>query len=462
MRKNILLLLLCLPSILLFAQIENGGFETWENIELFESPDDWMTTNSEFPVADAVEKSTDAQDGMYSVKLTTVTVEEDTAFGFVLMGSADDEDFTGVPYSGTIDGIRGHYKCDIQANDSALVLVVGSYQGTPYEPEAFYIHGTQNTWATFEFALSQTMQVDSLTVGIASSDAMNEIAVPGSWIQVDSIALKGATAPALSNYSFENWTATSYDKPDGWSTINQLTGGVVSPVVQSTNAYQGSYAVELQTVEVMDFDGDTIRGVIANGDIAISDSLTSTGGIPYTLEPDSLMGYYVFDTQSADSAFGFIRFWNSTGNVEFQYFALSPTGSSYEQFGVPLSLSAAPDSMMVLFIGGEEPGTSLILDEIMLTGGNVGLQELNILNSIKTYPNPASEELFYSFSIVQSSDIKSSIYDLQGKLIYDSPLENFSPGEYTQQLNIKDLNSGIYILNLTINGQKYEQKISIE
>jgi hypothetical protein len=462
MRKSILLLLLCFPSLYLLAQIENGGFETWENIPLFESPDDWMSTNSEFPGTNAVEKSTDAQDGMYSVHLTTVTVQQDTAFGFVLIGSADDDDFTGIPYSGTIDGIKGHYKCDIQNNDSALVLVVGSYQGTSYEPESFYIHGAQNSWTTFDFSFSQTMQVDSITVGIASSDAMNESAVPGSWIQVDSIALLGSSAPALDNYSFENWTTTSYDKPNGWSTINQLTGGILEPVVQSSNAYQGNYAVELKTLQATDFDGDTISGIIANGDISISDSLTSTGGIPYTLQPDSLMGYYVFDTQTPDTAYGFIRFWNSSGNVEFQYFSLEPTGSSFEQFSIPLSLSASPDSMMVLFMGGRQLESSLILDDISLSGGNVGLQELDILNSIKTYPNPAYNELHYSFFIAQSSDIKTSIYDLQGKAIYESSFENFNPGKYTQQLDIEQLHSGMYIFNLNINGQNYEQKIVIE
>ncbi len=457
MKKSILCYFLLLIPIGAFSQIQNGGFETWDDVFLYESPEVWRTTHTEIPGTDAVDKNTDAQDGTFSVHLKTVDVLGEKLFGYVLIGEADDDDYTGVPYSGTISSINGYYKSDIQTGDSALVLVAASYQGVDYDPEFFYLHGEETNWTSFSFSFTQSMQVDSVTIGIASSDAINESAVEGSWILVDNISFQGSNAPALSNHSFEDWEDISYEKPDGWF-INLYGAGVVAPIVKSTNAYSGSYAIEILSIDGSDIGDDTISGILTNGVYTSTDSLIFSGGVPFTLEPEELMGYYI----ATDTIHGLIEFWNNSDIVEHEYIQLLPAGNTYQSFTVPLDLSAAPDSMLIYFFSGNELGSSVLLDDLTLLGGNVGVQELNFINNFKIYPNPNAETLYYSYAIDKASKVSVILYDIQGRMVYNGQSSDLNPGEHTGQLDITKLKKGTYLFNLLINGQVYEQKVVID
>ncbi len=457
MKNFILCLLLSMISLNVFAQIQNGGFETWEDVFLYESPDDWRTTHTEVPGTDAVAKNTDAQDGSYSVHLKTVAISGETRFGYVLKGDADDDDYTGKPYSGTISGIQGYYKSDIMEGDSALILVAGSYQGEDYEAEMFYLHGEETDWTAFSFTFAQSMQVDSVTIGIASSDAINESAVEGSWIRVDNISFVGSNAPPIGNHSFEVWNDVNYDKPDGWS-ITQYGAGVVESVVKSTNSHNGTYAVELVTLASDLISGDTVSGILTNGTIHDMDSLFFSGGVPFTLEPDTFMGFY----STTDTINGLIRFWNNSTEVSHEYIQLFPAGNSYQAFALPLNLTGTPDSMLIYFFGGNELGSSLLLDDLTLVGGNVGILELDIVNNFKTYPNPSAEVLYFTYSINKYSSVQIAIYDILGRSVFNGQEQEMKPGIHTGELNIADLNTGTYLFNLIVNGESYEQKIMVE
>ena len=89
--KNLYFVLFCVISSFSFGQfgqIMNGGFENWTNQTLFDYPTQWGNSNSdEYRGTPTVLKSTDAQDGSYSIEVRSEQVGPDTLFGYIYQGA---------------------------------------------------------------------------------------------------------------------------------------------------------------------------------------------------------------------------------------------------------------------------------------------------------------------------------------------------------------------------------------
>jgi agmatine/peptidylarginine deiminase len=69
------------------------------------------------------------------------------------------------------------------------------------------------------------------------------------------------------------------------------------------------------------------------------------------------------------------------------------------------------------------------------------------------YPNPAMDLVNINFQIVEQADIKLNIYDALGKLVYTENHEQIKPGLYRSEVNLENLNPGIYYYSLLINNK---------
>ena len=80
------------------------------------------------------------------------------------------------------------------------------------------------------------------------------------------------------------------------------------------------------------------------------------------------------------------------------------------------------------------------------------IDDLLMKNQVKVYPNPSSE-----FLTIQNNlgSIRFQIIDLQGMIVMESILN-----EYKNNVNIKSLNSGIYIISITALSDNFEGKSS--
>ncbi len=83
----------------------------------------------------------------------------------------------------------------------------------------------------------------------------------------------------------------------------------------------------------------------------------------------------------------------------------------------------------------------------------------NSVSEVKIYPNPANDYLFVDMNFNQLVDFSAKIFDLNGKLVKLYLLEKQSVGKHSIKLNVDDLKSGIYLLN--INNEKKSRKINI-
>jgi hypothetical protein len=77
-------------------------------------------------------------------------------------------------------------------------------------------------------------------------------------------------------------------------------------------------------------------------------------------------------------------------------------------------------------------------------------------NEFKMYPNPANDVLHVKLNHITNADL--GIYDIQGKLVLDRSVVQ----EQTIQLNISELQSGLYFVKLNIASKQIVKKLIIE
>jgi hypothetical protein len=74
-----------------------------------------------------------------------------------------------------------------------------------------------------------------------------------------------------------------------------------------------------------------------------------------------------------------------------------------------------------------------------------GIKETYLNNSISVYPNPATSHLTLELQPANTlHNIMINMYDLQGKLLLQQPLQ-----QQKTEINISDLSRGLYLLQVT-------------
>lgn len=76
-------------------------------------------------------------------------------------------------------------------------------------------------------------------------------------------------------------------------------------------------------------------------------------------------------------------------------------------------------------------------------------------NTLKIYPNPASEKITVTFDNLMVKNLKANIYDSKGCLIKTESM-------FGNEINIKNLNQGLYFLIIESEGKSYFNKFTKE
>jgi len=93
--------------------------------------------------------------------------------------------------------------------------------------------------------------------------------------------------------------------------------------------------------------------------------------------------------------------------------------------------------------------------------GSTGIANvLNFANFVSAYPNPAKNILNISLVKTTSDEVSLKIYDIQGKALINNKIKNASTN--IQQINIAELQPGVYLLQIIIGAKSYTQKLVVE
>ncbi|MDR6969134.1 hypothetical protein J2X31_003161 [Flavobacterium arsenatis] len=81
------------------------------------------------------------------------------------------------------------------------------------------------------------------------------------------------------------------------------------------------------------------------------------------------------------------------------------------------------------------------------------------LKNFKLYPNPNTGNFSIEFNSSTSTDIKIAVYDIRGRQIFDKTYQN--TGMFSQNLQLNNVQSGVYLVNINDGDRKETRKIIV-
>lgn len=446
-------------SSVTFAQngaLPNGGFENWSTNDIYDYTTSWLSSNQDqWMGIETTSKSTDAFAGTYSCELSgQQTVGQDTVFGYVLQGTiGQNGPDGGIPYTDAFDEVKFQYKSDLALGDTLFVLAIRFTGGV--ETSSALIEaavGTQAAWTAGSVAIPAGTQ-DELFIGFVIGNPFGENApTPGSWARIDEVAMynNGSAVTNIPDPGFEGWATQSVEVPDSWYTLNeQLVSLNLENVNKTTDANSGSFAVVLTTVEDPIY-GDTIGGVLSLGDIFMSGGNPFTP-VPYNASPTTFTCSYKYAPSGMDGAAITIDFLSNGASVGSAFVPMNNT-ATWTPLSIPINLSVQPDSIVFVVFSGSNPGSVLKLDDIALSGGNVGLAEFETMD-VSIYPNPATT----SVMIKAEGAYSYAIVDVAGTIVKNGQMISGAT-----QVATSDLSSGTYLVKISNSTTTETHKLIIQ
>ena len=378
MKKRLLFTLLFTAiSYMAMAQpntVVNGNFESWTTL-VFENPLNYeLSSNTDAfeepsPIFN-VTKTSDAHTGSFAVKLLTTT--SNMAYIGHRNPNADDPNmwYGGIPYNQKPTALTGYYKATILPGDKAIIGVNFSVGTTSLGFYAIEITASQTMYTPFTIPIPTLAQFpDAVNVIAASSDAFNEIAVPGNMLQLDNLYFTGVISqPTLMNGDFEQWQTFTNHKPDSWNIRTELA---INGTARSTDAFEATYALELKTY-LGDQDGSP-RADPAEVSTGYYDDNCSChmGGTAYTLQNGTFAFNYKYAPSVVDDL-GKVNFLFKKNGVEIAWYGQDlPASSSYQLVTIPFNLPDVPDTVIIMFNSSDWNNSAVSYVGSKLTVDNV-------------------------------------------------------------------------------------------
>jgi hypothetical protein len=96
----------------------------------------------------------------------------------------------------------------------------------------------------------------------------------------------------------------------------------------------------------------------------------------------------------------------------------------------------------------------------LLMGDQLGVAENVVNKNFEVYPNPANASTTVAVEVANASEVAITIADLAGKVVYTN---NLGTVKGTQKVNVNTeaLNSGVYMVNVSVNGTVSTQKLIV-
>lgn len=87
---------------------------------------------------------------------------------------------------------------------------------------------------------------------------------------------------------------------------------------------------------------------------------------------------------------------------------------------------------------------------------------VNQINDLRAYPNPATSTTTLEYSLETSSNVTFQVYDMNGRMISTIDKGRQSQGRHSVQMNIQDLNNGIYMVRMITNNKTKTAKLIVK
>ena len=156
----------------------------------------------------------------------------------------------------------------------------------------------------------------------------------------------------------------------------------------------------------------------------------------------------------------YMSFQDASSNEIYAYNSALTSNNQWEQFSVDLtSVASQSISRFVLFLDQTVVNWDMYyLDDLNLSSTTSLVQDINDLEVINVYPQPAIDNLNIDIKLSNNDVNRLDLYDIQGKVLLSTVVNQNSNNV---SLDVSGLNSGIYFVKVQSKDNLYTKKVQI-
>ena len=305
------------------------------------------------------------------------------------------------------------------------------------------IAGTGESISFGKQTIEGVYTIDAITTSGGCTNAMNG-SINLNEIPNPEIQITGNMTPDFSsNESYVDANAAEGDRVE-WS----VSGGEIvgSNTGASINVDWGNNKTGKIRITKTNAYGCTTTKEI---DINLINTITADFGV------DKLKGEVPLEIRFTDKSTGYITYWN----WEFGDGKMSPVKDPVHIYTVPGKYFAK------LTVGFDDIFISKILLDTIIVENKVGVNDEPIVNkglSLSAIePNPSSDVIRFNYGISTAQDITISIYNILGERVLTVSEGYQSEGTHSKEINISQLPSGAYYVQVLGNAGYVNRMINI-
>ncbi len=124
------------------------------------------------------------------------------------------------------------------------------------------------------------------------------------------------------------------------------------------------------------------------------------------------------------------------------------------------------DNFRVKFQFEADNGNNFFIDDINIYQGDenndpLSVGENTLINNFSVFPNPANNEANIKFSVENNQSAKVELVNMVGQSV-KSTIVNAQTGQNLVVMPINELQAGIYMVQVTVNGSQQVQRLVIQ
>jgi photosystem II stability/assembly factor-like uncharacterized protein len=448
------------------SDIPNWDFQLWNN-DTVVLPYYWKVIGDNFA-------RIPGHSGNYAIQINAPNV--------VLLGAVGDNNgsnsgpafYGGAAMNARPDSVIAYLRYDFQPGDTGSMMAV-AYSGSTYIAQGLYpITGsTGGSWQRVARAIPYMIpgvNPDSIVVGftpvdIGASGPMNYN--PSDYMAIDDISFSSPLPVALPNAGFEQWFTYGYERLVSWPDRFAYIGFNYNTLVNSkeiTKAYfnpPNDFAAEVSNIIV---DGKFAAGSLSTQPTIFNDSKPC---FPVFINHQTFNGFFKFYPVNNDTLTITVTMYQNGQNIGGGQFLATDTVDTFTPFNLMIYyyyLNSIADSASITITPCLYTPRGLswaVIDKLTFDNySTTGVDGPSHQKGYKmwAYPNPAATWLTIELA-EPSADAEAILTDISGRVV--KVLTGLGQGTIFK-LDISDISTGLYLLNMHTGSENRVQKILID
>jgi hypothetical protein len=271
----------------------------------------------------------------------------------------------------------------------------------------------------------------------------------------------------IPNSGFENWTTEgSFETPTGWNNCNSSATGSFYPVTKSTDHYPssiGNYSIRVENK--LPLSNCSTYGFAQTSD----NNNPCQPSFPIEGHPTMFCGYYKCFPLNGDTIQIGLMLFKDGEFIAGAELITTNTVSDWTSFSIPISSYVEADSATIViaafyndstcgFPFGPYGNSVLYVDNLSVDELTTSISEHHSINPrFSVFPNPAYNSININVDTNTNDEMTFNMYSIVGNLVKNEALRNNE-----QKINISDLATGAYMVEVKTKGWSEKQKLIIQ